>query len=150
MAFWVAMESLSYNVPIFDYYTANTHGLNVELNRGNQLNVYTGLPYPDNIYRGVYINSEKLIDWNHVLVRFNHLKGTLSVFINGVLQETKQVAAGAPNLGDILNIGFKEADATREISRYFTGYLDDIKIYNYAVSESQIPEIIGGQIILPN
>jgi len=77
-------------------------------------------------------------NWNHAMVTVSDLSGTptAELFLNGVSVDTDTgTTAGTPrtNWDTNLRIGRPGAD-----SRYFDGFIDDVRIYNYARTPEQI------------
>ena len=71
--------------------------------------------------------------WTHAAGRYNNATNTFSLFINGVL-DTSAVIAAPPSLNnDSILIGFG-----RGLGNNFTGKLDDIRIWNRALSGAEI------------
>ncbi len=70
--------------------------------------------------------------WYHVYVET--VSGVGKIYINGVLQDTGNVAyGGASNTADFY-IG------SRNTTYFFPGYLDDVRVYNRALSASEIKQ----------
>ncbi|HMQ70151.1 MAG TPA: proprotein convertase P-domain-containing protein [Ignavibacteria bacterium] len=71
--------------------------------------------------------------WTHAAGRYNTITNTFSLFINGVL-DTSAVVAAPPSLNnDSILIGFG-----RGLAGAFSGKLDDIRIWNRALSGAEI------------
>jgi hypothetical protein len=71
--------------------------------------------------------------WYHVYIET--VSGAGKIYVNGVLQDTGTVTyGGASNTADFY-IG------SRNTSYFFPGYLDDVRIYNRALSELEIKKL---------
>ncbi|MEM6799272.1 MAG: LamG domain-containing protein, partial [Planctomycetota bacterium] len=78
--------------------------------------------------------------WRHYAGVYDHVSGDLKIYIDGQLQATTNLGAGttlSSDTGDLL-IGKDES-----YSRYFDGSLDDVRLYNRALSDSEISELYG-------
>lgn len=75
--------------------------------------------------------------WHHVAFRYDN--GTLSIFVDGVLEHiTPGILGGvAANSGQELWVGGRN-DKT---NRYFNGTLDEVKLFNVALCDSEITEL---------
>jgi len=73
-------------------------------------------------------------NWHHIVATNN---GTTSkLYIDGINNATTQIANGIGNTQALLVFGRRNDDATR----YLNGYLSNIKIYNRALSETEITQ----------
>ena len=74
-------------------------------------------------------------EWNHVAVTFNG--DELIVYVNGEEKLTTTNFAGlTPQAGNEVNIGY--------VDNYFEGNIDDVRIYNRALSASEVGVLIDG------
>lgn len=91
----------------------------------------------DNRYQlQLYSASELEIDtWYHVACVLNG--ATASIYIDGVLDASGTQSGVPPTTSDPLTIGYAE------YFDYFSGTLDDIRLYNHALSASEISDIFG-------
>jgi hypothetical protein len=67
----------------------------------------------------------------------------LSIYVNGQIVASQNVTTMSPDArpGDSLTIG---SDAPRFQSGYFTGLIDDVRVYNRALSASEIQQLYAG------
>ncbi len=73
--------------------------------------------------------SLTLNTWNHVAATING--SAVNLYINGVLNYSSTISATATNAAQELDIGGKN-------DGYFNGYMDDVRIYNRALSASEV------------
>ena len=89
---------------------------------------------PSNLYHFASGNSHAFavtnsIDWTHFLFVYD---GTQSkIYRNGVLLSTAALTVNTQNNNNIFTLGLTEQGA----QNYFNGVIDDLKIYNYAISD---------------
>lgn len=79
--------------------------------------------------------------WNHVMVTWDGVITTASsvlIYINGVEATYATTTNGASRVDDASSTLYIGNDSTQ--SRTFDGYIDDVKLYNYARTSSQIVE----------
>jgi len=91
-------------------------------------------------FQQAYCNScvIPLGSWHHVAIVYRKNAGTTRFFYDGVFMEEKTSASGTPattvgNSGRELYIGYDVAD------RWFKGDIDEVKIFNHALADSDIP-----------
>lgn len=89
------------------------------------------------------INSRKLYpvdgNWMHIAGTFN---GTLlKIFINGI--EDKEIAFDSPT-SIMTNSLPLVIGASANETNFFQGIIDDVRIYNYALSDSEIQDLVAG------
>lgn len=79
--------------------------------------------------------------WTHVAARWTSATSTAEVFFNGVLQST--VAGGSSSTGTsgLVTIGARTGG-----SQYFNGQLDEVRVWNTALSACQIQANINNTI----
>jgi len=76
--------------------------------------------------------------WYHIEGVYDDA-GTMKIYINGVLQNTKSsgVPASIDNNASLLYIGAKE-NTSGSVDTKFDGAIDDVRVYNYTRSASQV------------
>lgn len=74
--------------------------------------------------------------WSHVA--FVGSSSGLRIYINGKLVASNAVGYGAPNTGN-LTIGTRNSGGER-----YSGKMDDLRIYNYALTQAQIQQVMNG------
>ncbi|MBN1764508.1 MAG: hypothetical protein JW860_04560 [Sedimentisphaerales bacterium] len=86
----------------------------------------------------VYSDEEVTTNWTHVAAVYN---GTdLRLYINGALQSNVNVVLGSL---DTDNPGPLTIGSHPTVGCYFDGLIDDVRIYNQALSASEIAELIS-------
>ena len=79
--------------------------------------------------------TNALNTWNHYVVSYN---GTTSkIYKDGVLLSSSNVALTTANNSDIFRLGLLNTFTTD----YFDGAIDDLKIYNYAVTDADVTSL---------
>ncbi|MCD4704044.1 MAG: hypothetical protein K8R64_07110 [Methanosarcinaceae archaeon] len=103
--------------------------------------------HANGIYPGVRVAGQSILsnaktnfdEWYFVTVT---KEGTdLKFYIDGELKDTKKSAASIPASNTNLLIGIDPPGATE----YFKGAMDDLRIYNYALSQGEIRALYGGE-----
>lgn len=105
---------------------------------------------------GAYINPNTIIHfapshnsvlahstdiWYHFVFTYD---GTASkIYRNGTLISSSNVARNTVNNSDVFRLGLSEGGALN----YFNGTIDDLKIYNYALSESEVSDLYNTQTL---
>ncbi len=77
--------------------------------------------------------------WVHIFIVFDKDTNTLKVFKNKELAEIIENVSGS--YASNLNYGLKIGKQGENVTNYFSGYLDDIRIYNRALSQEEIEKI---------
>ena len=78
-------------------------------------------------------------NWNHISLVFDRDQGTIHRYVNGVHYDSLTMTSPAGTLtGTQLLFG-----AGRSVSEFFSGKLDDIRIYNRALSVAEIRDLAG-------
>lgn len=112
--------------------TNNVTGFSV-LNKGNKINV--SVRTLTNFYNTGYLGDYNLLEWHNVIIRYDADAVVMSVFING-----ESTGAFFPDPGNYydnnrpVNIG-KPNDS---FNYFFTGKLDDVKIFNIALTDDEV------------
>jgi len=73
--------------------------------------------------------------WYHVAATHNGANSTLTLYLNGVVIGTTQTPAGMTNSPDPLHLGKWN---NSQGNRYFTGSLDEVRIWNVQRTQAQI------------
>ncbi|OHA29600.1 MAG: hypothetical protein A3G52_00705 [Candidatus Taylorbacteria bacterium RIFCSPLOWO2_12_FULL_43_20] len=135
---WVYPHALSANNSYFAYNSGHTFGggilLYVITNNRIKLSTINGTITSNN-------NAVSLVTWTHICTtRDPSNNGNL--YANGQLTGTPNVDLGTPTIGSENLIFGNRAGGGRS----FKGYLDDVRVYNRALSASEIGELyaLGG------
>ncbi len=83
-----------------------------------------------------YLQSTSLNVWKHIVCTFEQSTNTASLYIDGVLRAGNDFSCSTANNG-ILYLGSLFGETG---SRYI-GYVDDLKIYNYAVTDADVTSL---------
>ena len=87
-----------------------------------------------------------LNQWSHLAVTYDN--GTIKTYLNGNLAHTYN---GAGSIGDAIpsqndfRIGGRQASA-----QYFQGRIDEVRIYNRALTGSEVSSLLSGGLSAPN
>lgn len=98
---------------------------------GNSLQWTTGYTYP--------INT-----WFHLTIVHDGIN--VSYYINGNFKERKAQALSASYWGNITSIGASQTNGSG-YGNYLNGYINDVRIYDHALSETEIKKISQGLIL---
>ncbi len=98
------------------------------------------LPSPDGKHWATIISSTRLweMGWTHVAATYDGT--TMALYINGVLQGTL-VNSVAISLPKNAQIGVRQISANNYSN--FLGYIEDLGVYNYAKSASEVTSDFG-------
>ncbi|MDD3663270.1 MAG: PEP-CTERM sorting domain-containing protein [Candidatus Pacebacteria bacterium] len=111
--------------------------------------VYEGTNTIMNYWRGADLRaamSGAVVDlddgsWFHVAVTYDNATGSRNIYLNGLV-----VASDTQSGGLIRNSNFaigKDVGATAN----FSGYMDDVVVYNSALSSTEVQDVMNGNII---
>jgi len=78
----------------------------------------------------------------HFIVGTRNSAGYLRIYIDGELDNTEQYSAPPAQINFPVTIGAGYQDGTT-IQSFFAGLIDEVRIYNRALSESEIEELYG-------
>ena len=79
-------------------------------------------------------------NWHHVAINHNFKTGATEVWVDGVLNSSATLAAGASMPNNFLGFGVTHDDGVTT-DRYLNGTLDDARIYDRVLTASQIQAI---------
>ncbi len=74
--------------------------------------------------------------WHHVTGTYDG--ATIKVFVDGRLEDSKSYSSGILTNDNQLNIGWDPWNSYGHENRHFNGKIDDVRIYNRALSEDEI------------
>ena len=83
-------------------------------------------------------NSQSAVplnQWSYVAIRYQ--TGAQTIFINGEVAGTANFTGGVANNNDPLQVGADQGTA----GRYFSGFLDELSVFDQALSERQIRDL---------
>lgn len=92
--------------------------------------------------------------WNHLVGVCDESNGLVSLYINGILQAQASITPGSGVQPDALipiMIGARSTSASTYGDNQFEGALDDVAIFNYAMSDAQVGQLYGasGGVVPP-
>ncbi|MGY8793413.1 MAG: BspA family leucine-rich repeat surface protein, partial [Gammaproteobacteria bacterium] len=127
ISFWINRTANGCQLPrIFDFYDG-----------GNNSNDWgTAWENGNNKYQG-YDEVSNNNNWYHIVHNFNS-NGTLTSFVDGVEVDSRNSGKTLPLSGD-----FALGRMNHPAYDAFNGKLDDVKMYNYALSQSEINVLFG-------
>ncbi|MAD52664.1 DUF6701 domain-containing protein [Idiomarina sp. UBA3162] len=83
-------------------------------------------------------NSQSAVplnQWSYVAIRYQN--GAQTIFINGEVAGTASFTGGVANNNDPLQVGADQG----ALGRYFSGFLDELSVFDQALSERQIRDL---------
>lgn len=86
-------------------------------------------------------NNFTLNTWNHIAVTYNN--GAMCMYINGILDNTSTTTI-VPALNSSQHLGIGAASNGAE---KLLGYLNDVRIYDHALSAAEVKEISQGLVL---
>lgn len=94
----------------------------------------------DEIAYNYSVNYMTLNEWVFVTGVYDHVYGLSNIYINGRLETTLEISFSIWNTDRYVEIG-TEADG-----RHFNGMIDDVRIYNRAINETEVDSLyhLGG------
>jgi hypothetical protein len=148
---WVKAEnSLQVGILSKGEYTNNTSHWSYELLRDTSGGIYASVYPNDGTAAGrIEVGSAGQITnsiWNHVTYVWDSI-GYIKIYINGTL--VKHVISGVPtqmaSTDYPLYIGRRYNTSFTYNTNWFYGSMDDIRLYNRALSESEIQQLYKGE-----
>ncbi|WP_298392921.1 LamG-like jellyroll fold domain-containing protein [Flavobacterium sp.] len=125
----------------------NPFGFNFIYNYGNSTNYYGTYFNNSNLYHfqngssHFVANTTSLNTWIHYVFTYD---GTVSkIYKNGALLGTNTIAFNTLNNGNLFRLGLTESGGVN----YFNGTVDDLKIYNYAISDADVTSLFSNNIL---
>lgn len=90
------------------------------------------------------ISSDKLGKWIHLAVTYDVISGESYMYIDGVPGEVAPITSGAwVTIGNYTVGGNESLD-----SRYFDGQIDDLRIYDHALSSEEVQQVYTEKVDL--
>ena len=121
--------------------TLNPSGFNFIYNYGNSTNYYGAYFNNSNLYHfqngsSHYVSNTTILgEWIHYVFTYD---GTDSkIYKNGSIVGTNNIAFNTVNNGNLFRLGLTENGS----QNYFNGTIDDLKIYNYAISDADVTSL---------
>jgi len=90
-------------------------------------------------------------NWHHLVGVCDEVNSNVSLYVDGVLAGRSAIAPGNGILEatNLMCIGSRSSSATSDNNYQFYGYMDDVAVYNYALSASQITAQYVAQGVAP-
>lgn len=79
-------------------------------------------------------------NWHHVVAVCDQPNSNIALYVDGVIQGKTAIGATAGILSSTipLSIGSRESAFGSQYDNQFNGYINDVSIYNYALTEAQV------------
>ena len=117
----------------YDPTSQDGYGLNQTDNNGGEWTFSTGVNGTGGFARS---DNPPTMDWTHVL-GIRDVSGKVTLYIDGVLQSDFEV-----NPGDINSTGNLLIGVDTAMQKDFSGLIDDVRIYNHALSSEEIAAVV--------
>ncbi len=88
--------------------------------------------------RSVSSNAAAGSGWHHVVGTYDG--STIKLYIDGILQTSRQAIAGTVDTGTLNAI---EIGRNPTGINYFNGKIDDVRVYNYALTQQQVQTVMN-------
>ena len=141
---WIYLDSLGVTHTIICSRTNIGYGLSILIVTSNQLRIDASIDTTSLQWTTDY--SFKAGEWTHFAVVNDD--GKLSYYINGEFKQTKTVTSTTQHIGNYMTIGASsESNTVLGNNNYFKGKMNDLRIYDHALSQSEIQEIYRSLIL---
>ncbi len=127
---WVKTNNAGVNAILIQGNNANDTKVGIEVNGTNAHLRYQGTSSNENFAGTSVINDS---EWHHIVGVFKSASDR-ELFVDGVSEATNTNTLALPTFNN-LNIGFQEDQSP---GNYFDGSIDDVRIYNRALSAGEI------------
>lgn len=87
------------------------------------------------------VSSVPINTWSHVAATFSGTSGTMALYINGVLNNSTSYTGSITSAACNLQIGRRFRTSCAATAVYFNGKIDDVRVYNYALSAAQVRKV---------
>lgn len=74
--------------------------------------------------------------WHSISAVFNHSSGEVEIFVDGNLDTTNDTPCNSMITTNVLNVGVE-----RQSANFFSGSIDDIRIYDVALSSNEVAQL---------
>lgn len=154
---WVNLTSYPAAADVYGIVSKGGNGETAALNHNYLLvidnNIFNGAPglgavativYEDSsgtnydAYFDITTSNFPLGNWHHVVGIFDDTANTLNVYVDGVKGVADNGATAAPNQS---NQAIRVADPQTSTTSFFDGKIDDVRIYNRALSVDEIKQL---------
>ena len=144
VALWFSSSSINekwdtlvgYNLPVKPY-----NGIQIMANGDGKLRFRMGGAIDD-------IISESVIDgdgkWHHIAIK-RDLSNKVELFVDGELESS---STSNDSIGESHNLFFGKSFQPDKLEEYFAGKIDEIRIYNRSLSETEIKHLYENEYIV--
>lgn len=141
---WIYLDSLGVTHTIICSRTDIGYGLSIFIVTSNKLRIDASIDTTSLQWTTDY--SFKAGEWTHFAVVNDD--GKLSYYINGEFKQAKTVTSTTQHIGNYMTIGASsENNTVLGNNNYFKGKMNDLRIYDHALSQSEIQEIYRSLIL---
>lgn len=93
-----------------------------------------------------HYNAPMLTFWHNIV--YTYADGTLKIYVNGILNQEKKVDLNISDSGRISVGAFVDSNGNRQSP--FAGFISDVAIYGYALSQDEVNSIYDGSGAKPD
>lgn len=141
---WICLDSSGVTHTIICSRTTIGYGLSIFILGSNKLRIDASIDLDSLQWTTDY--SFKAGEWTHFAVVNDD--GKLSYYINGEFKQTKTVTSTTQHIGNYMTIGASsESNTVLGSDNYFKGKMNDLRIYDHALSQSEVQEIYRSVIL---
>ena len=135
---WIKPESVSGTQTLFSKRDANSLNSGYDLKLTNDI-----ISFNWNNTGSILSSPHKITTnrWYHIAVTYN--SGTYNLYVDGVLIKS---SGGSLPLSNNLNCLIGAMDKTGDPTNYFSGWIDELRIWNKALTQAQIQQMMNQQI----
>ncbi len=98
----------------------------------------------DNVIHDTQLDT---LSWNHVVLTRDSSSKSLKLYLNGILAKSQSTNQSAAAYGNTNNGAYLIGG--RGPVQFFHGFFDDLRIYNYALSSSEVATLYNTEKTLP-
>lgn len=137
IAFWVKFKDLKEGMSSMELISKSSQrqGIEVVLHDNKLQFFIMGKEKSNNI--GIPMSRLNSEDWYFVTAIYDTQEATMKLFLNGELEQASWAPASVSEVDNLLFGNWNYIDAPR----FFNGYLDDVKIYNRALTEEEVKNL---------
>ena len=137
IAFWVKFKTLKEGMEGMELVSKSSQRKGIEvLIHQDKLKFFIMGDDKSN-YVGIPIQELKVNDWYFVTAVYNQKEAEMKIYLNGELKASSWAPTRAIEVDNLL-LGTWNYETT---PRFFNGYLDDVKLYNRPLTETEIADL---------
>lgn len=139
LAFWVKFKELKEGMSSMELISKSSQRQGIEvLLHENKLQFFImGEERSNSI--NIPISALNTEDWFFVTAVYDYQEGTMKLFLNGELKAASWAPSSVTEVENLL-LGNWSYEST---PRFFNGYLDDVKIFNRPLTETEVAELFN-------